>query len=105
MSWQESNQPHHRFNIAATWELPIGKGKHFLSGAPKVANALVGGWKVAGLWTFMSGDFPQFGNLVVNGNPCISNPTPQHWFNTCGVLSVRRPTPMCCGAIRCSTAV
>jgi hypothetical protein len=30
----------------------------------------------------MSGDFPQFGNLVVNGNPCISNPTPQRWFNT-----------------------
>jgi hypothetical protein len=30
----------------------------------------------------MSGDFPQFGNMIVNGNPCISNPTPQHWFNT-----------------------
>ena len=30
----------------------------------------------------MSGDFPQFGNMIVTGNPCISNPTPQHWFNT-----------------------
>ena len=37
---------------------------------------------MAGLWTFISGDLPQFGNLIVNGNPCISNPTPQHWFNT-----------------------
>ena len=49
---------------------------------PKAADAVVGGWKLAGLWTFISGDFPQFGNLIVTGNPCISNPTPQHWFNT-----------------------
>jgi hypothetical protein len=80
--YQDSNQPHHRFNIAGTWELPIGKGKPLMGSAPKAADAVVGGWKLAGLWTFMSGDFPQFGNLVVNGNPCISNPTPQHWFNT-----------------------
>jgi len=82
LTYQDSNQPHHRFNIAAVWELPVGKGKQFLSGAPKAVDAIVGGWKVAGLWTFMSGDFPQFGNLIVSGNPCISNPTPQHWFNT-----------------------
>jgi hypothetical protein len=82
LQYQDSNQPRHRFNIAGTWELPIGRGKHFLPGLPRAADAIVGGWKVAGLWTFMSGDFPQFGNLIVTGNPCISNPTPQHWFNT-----------------------
>ena len=82
LTYQDSNQPHHRFNIAAVWELPVGKGKQFLSSVPKAMDAVVGGWKVAGLWTFMSGDFPQFGNLIVSGNPCTSNPTPQHWFNT-----------------------
>ena len=80
--WQDSNQPHHRFNIATTWELPFGRGKSFLSGVPKAADAVIGGWKLAALWTYMSGDFPQFGNLMVTGNPCVSNPTPQHWFNT-----------------------
>ena len=80
--YQDSNQPHHRFNIASTWELPFGKGKAYLNSLPRVADTLVGGWEVAGLWTFMSGDFPQFGNMIVNGNPCVSNPTPQHWFNT-----------------------
>ena len=82
LTYQDSNQPHHRFNIAATWELPMGKGKQHLNALPKAADAIVGGWKLAGLWTFMSGDFPQFGNMIVTGNPCISNPTPQHWFNT-----------------------
>ena len=80
--WQDSNQPRHRFNIAATWELPFGKGKPYLNAIPRVADLVVGGWKVAGLWTFMSGDFPRFGNLIVTGDPCVSNPTPQKWFNT-----------------------
>jgi hypothetical protein len=79
--YQDSNQPRHRFNIASTWELPFGKGRTYMNTAPKVVDALVGGWKVAGLWTFMSGDFPRFGNLIVNGNPCVSDPTPQRWFN------------------------
>ncbi len=82
LTYQDSNQPHHRFNIASTWELPMGKGKQFMNNLPRAADAIVGGWKIAGLWTYMSGDFPRFGNLVVNGDPCISNPSPQHWFNT-----------------------
>jgi hypothetical protein len=80
--WQDSNQPHHRFNIAGTWELPFGTGKPILGSVPKLANYVVGGWKIAGLWTFMSGDFPRFGNLIVSGDPCVDNPTPQKWFNT-----------------------
>jgi hypothetical protein len=82
LAYQNSNQPRHRFNIASTWELPFGKGHAFLNSTPRVVDTLVGGWKVAGLSTFISGDFPQFGNLIVTGNPCISNPTPQRWFNT-----------------------
>jgi hypothetical protein len=80
--YQDSNQPHHRFNIASTAELPFGKGHAFLNSLPRAADAIVGGWKLAGLWTFTSGDFLRFGNLIVNGDPCVSNPTPQHWFNT-----------------------
>jgi hypothetical protein len=80
--YQDSNQPRHRFNIASTWELPVGRGHAYLSNAPKVVDAIIGGWKVAGLYTFMSGDFPRFGNLIVNGSPCVSSPTPQKWFNT-----------------------
>ena len=90
--WQDSNQPHHRFNIAFTYELPVGRGKQFLKDVPKVADAVIGGWKLAALYTFMSGDFPQFGNMIVTGNPCISNPTPQHWFNTSAFAPVPNNT-------------
>ncbi len=82
LAYQDSNQPHHRFNIASTVELPFGKGHALMNTAPKPVDAVIGGWKLAGLLTYTSGDFVQFGNLIVTGNPCISNPTPQHWFNT-----------------------
>jgi hypothetical protein len=82
LTYQDSNQPHHRFNVAGTWELPFGKSKPYLNALPRAADAVIAGWKIAGLLTFISGDFPQFGNLIVTGNPCVSNPTPQHWFNT-----------------------
>ncbi len=82
LTWQDSNQPHHRITAAGSYELPIGKGRTYLANAPRVVDALIGGWQLVGVFTFTSGDFPRFGSLNVSGNPCVSNPTPQHWFNT-----------------------
>jgi len=79
--WQDSNQPRHRMNIASTYELPFGKGRTFLGDAPKALDALVGGWKFTPVFQYTSGDFPQFGNLLVTGNPCVSSPSPGRWFN------------------------
>ena len=87
--WQDSDQPRHRMNIAGTYELPFGKGRQFLSTAPRALDAIVGGWKITPVFQYISGDFPQFGNLIVTGNPCLSNPTPGAWFNT----SVFQPIP------------
>lgn len=89
--WQASDQPHHRISSAGTYELPIGRGRTYMSNIPRAADFLVGGWKVTGVITFTSGDYPRFNNgyppptgagMLVTGNPCLSNPTPQHWFNT-----------------------
>src|SRR6185312_15433661 len=93
LTWQDSDQPRHRFNVAATYELPFGKSKAFLSNANRLTDALVGGWQITGLSTFMSGDYPRFNSLnsgafpihapvTIAGNPCQSNPTPGSWFNT-----------------------
>ena len=82
LQYQKSNQPRHRFNVASTWELPVGKGKPFLNSVPRTVDAVIGGWKLAGLSTFISGDYPRFGNLIVTGSPCVSNPSPKAWFNT-----------------------
>ncbi len=80
--WQDSNQPRNRMNIVSTYELPFGRGRTYLNAAPRAVDALVGGWKITPVLQYISGDFPQFANMIVTGNPCISNPTPDHWFNT-----------------------
>ena len=93
--------------VTYIYELPIGKGKRVGTNLNPVANAIVGGWQVSGVTTFKSG-FPiaittgdnntnSFGgnqrpNLV--GNPSLSNPTIQQWFNTAAFV---QPAPFTFG--------
>lgn len=76
------------------YQLPVGHGQHFASNMNGVANAILGGWQVSGITTAKSG-FPlsittatntigsfnagQRPNLV--GDPHVSNPTINEWFN------------------------
>lgn len=80
LQWQDSNQPHHRITSAGTYELPFGKSKRFLSDTPRAVDALIGGWQITGLFTYTSGDYPRFGNLIVTGNPCQNVPS-GYYFN------------------------
>ena len=82
MIWQDSDQSRHHLTGASTYEVPVGRGRTYLSKIPKVADYLIGGWKLTGMGTFLSGSYPRFGNLLVTGNPCVANPTRSHWFNT-----------------------
>jgi hypothetical protein len=93
LSWQDSDQPRNHFNIAGTYELPLGKGKTYFANTNRVVDSLIGGWQITGLSTFFTGDYPRFNNtqngagpiyspVTISGNPCNSNPTPQNWFNT-----------------------
>jgi hypothetical protein len=46
----------HIFVASATYELPFGSGRRFLSGGSRVADALAKGWSVSSITTFHSGD-------------------------------------------------
>jgi hypothetical protein len=37
---------------------------------------------VIGAWYFNSGNFLRFGAMTATGDPVLSNPTPQKWFDT-----------------------
>jgi hypothetical protein len=47
----------HRVSISGIFALPFGKGQHFLADAGRVADALIGGWQVQGVYFYQSG-FP-----------------------------------------------
>ena len=78
--WQDSNQPHHRLTSAGTLELPFGHNKWLLSTVSAPVNTVIGGWQVTGLLTYTGGDYPRFGNLIVNSNPCSGVPS-GYYFN------------------------
>uniref|UniRef100_Q029C2 TonB-dependent receptor, plug n=1 Tax=Solibacter usitatus (strain Ellin6076) TaxID=234267 RepID=Q029C2_SOLUE len=46
----------HVVTINSVYDLPFGKGKHFLNGAHSVVNQVAGGWSINGLYTHMSGE-------------------------------------------------
>jgi len=80
LQWQDSNQPHHRITSAGTYELPFGHNKWLLSTVSSPVNTIISGWQVTGVLSYTSGDYPRFGNLIVNSNPCSGVPS-GYYFN------------------------
>jgi hypothetical protein len=74
-------------NISGTYEFPFGKDRRFLSHAPAILNAILGGWSTSDLFGYNSGAFLRFGPLQVTGDPHIANPSRAAAFNT-SVFSV-----------------
>ncbi len=47
----------HAVKLSTVYELPVGRGKRFLSANGAVVDAVLGGWRFGGMFTYMSG-FP-----------------------------------------------
>jgi hypothetical protein len=90
--------PRHRVVINSLWEVPVGRGRPYLSSMPGALNHVIGGWKLAWLAIFQTGQFfsPSFsgsdpsntntsGGLpdrVCNGNLPADQRTLGRWFDT-----------------------
>ncbi|HZT28631.1 MAG TPA: carboxypeptidase regulatory-like domain-containing protein [Bryobacteraceae bacterium] len=81
-SWINSPASRHRLTAAGTWELPFGKGRAYMSDAPRAVDAMLGGWNLTPTMYWRSGRYAVFGGMVVNGDPHTSNPGAYGWFNT-----------------------
>jgi hypothetical protein len=86
----------HRFSLSFIGEVPYGSGRRYGSSAPALAQSVLGGWQVTGIFIARSG-MP--GTVVLSSNPVaglgnarpnlVGNPelsadqrSPDHWFNT-----------------------
>jgi len=47
--------PRHKFLSTIVYELPVGRGKKFMSTSSRAVDALIGGWNVAGITLYHSG--------------------------------------------------
>jgi hypothetical protein len=77
-------------SVAPIWELPIGRGKSFGGGMPKLVDHLVGGWELSGTFTIQSGVPVVFGtdsffsgnNIALAGGGTLAK-----WFDTTQFLA------------------
>lgn len=94
LTWQNANTFRQRFSGAGTWDLPFGKGRAFMTSAPRLLDAVMGGWKLSGVAFWHSGTILGFGGMLWDGkDPKLSNPTPGQWFNTSGFSRLPTYTP------------
>jgi hypothetical protein len=85
----------HNFVFSANYELPFGKGRKWASDASTLTEAIIGGWRLSGIFQARSG-FPitvidgrrrslqgQRGNERPNcvGDPTPANQTLDHWLD------------------------
>jgi hypothetical protein len=90
------------------YQLPVGKGQHFGSSLPRPLEALIGGWSVAGVYTYHSGlpltfsatnNTNSFGgsqlpNITDGAQMALANPNRLKWFNT---ADLTQPAPFTFG--------
>jgi len=81
--WRDTDTPRQRFTSAVSWDIPIGKGRSLLKDANRAVDMVVGGWTITTTTRIYSGRPLFFNqNLIVDGNPKISNPDITRWFDT-----------------------
>jgi hypothetical protein len=76
-----------RIVISGIYELPVGRGKPWLSSAPGWVSQVVGEWSVQAIYQGQSGPAIGFGNIIFNGdihNIVLprSERRVERWFNT-----------------------
>lgn len=79
--------PHH-IALSFIYELPLGRGRPFLSQGRPVTNAVLGGWQVSGIWSMQSGYTMGFGDAIYYGGNIADVVLPadqrtwSRWFDT-----------------------
>jgi hypothetical protein len=69
--------PHH-LHVSATYRIPS------INGGKGVLGLLLGGWQMNGIAVFQSGlPVGLTAGAILVGDPKLSDPTREHWFNTC----------------------
>ncbi len=92
-----NNRPINYF-LATVYELPFGKGRKYMSNAPKVVDAVLGGWQANGTYNWMSGQpfTPSYRDCNADrdtgwcrpnsvGDYSVSDPSQFGWFKTTSV--------------------
>lgn len=85
----DRGNPRHNLRLAGTWEIPVGRGRKYLAGAGRLADALLGGWSTSHILMASGGRLLAFGPAEVGGDPRQN--VPQGYAFNPNVFSVLPP--------------
>ena len=90
--------PHHRVVVNTTWDIPVGRGRRYLSQAPGIVDKVLGGWTANWIGFFQTGQWftpffsttdpsntNSFGGLpdrIANGNLPAGRRSVSHWLDS-----------------------
>jgi hypothetical protein len=86
-TWIDAPDPRHRLNVSVVWNVPVGREARIGHQMSRALDALVGGWEIAGIYRYESGQYLRFGGMLA------PNETPDtiggvgagtFWFDTAG---------------------
>jgi hypothetical protein len=90
-----SNNRAHVFFLASLYEIPLGKGRKYMSSASRGLDFLLGGWQMNGTWSWMTGQpfTPSYRDCNADrdtgwcrpdliGDFKVDNPSQFGWFKT-----------------------
>jgi hypothetical protein len=81
--WRVTDSPVHRITAAVTWEIPVGRQRAYWSNMPVALDWVIGGWQLAASTRWYSGRPVLFTtSYIVSGEPKISDPANDKWFDT-----------------------
>ena len=90
-TWTDVPDPRHRLNVAVVWEVPIGRERIIGSDMSRALDALVGGWEVAGIYRYESGQYLRFGGMLApdaTPNTIGEVGAGKFWFDTAGFTTL-----------------
>jgi hypothetical protein len=69
-------------SLSGVWDLPFGKGRHFLTNNGKVLDGIIGGWTMNFIYRYNSGNPVGGIDAVFScGSLLVADQIPSEWFN------------------------
>jgi hypothetical protein len=86
-TWIDLPDPRHRVNVSIVWDVPVGRERRVGRGMNRALDAVVGGWEIAGIYRYESGQYLRFeGMLAPTDTPRTIGEVGagNYWFDIAG---------------------
>jgi hypothetical protein len=100
LTWQDDENSLHRVVTSGAYQLPFGRGRILAGGIPRGLDYVIGGWQIAGIYTYRGGQLLNFGAMIAPESVTRLGGVGRgaQWFDTTGFARLpahtRRSNPV-----------